>query len=109
MTQIDYDRDMAFGLFDPSDEIMGVAHLSADPDKVKAEYAVLVRSDLKGQGIGRVLMQKLIAHAKHEGIGEIFGDVLEENAMMLALCRELHFEMVPLAGAAGIVRASFKL
>ena len=109
LTQIDYDRDMAFGLFDPSDEIMGVAHLSADPDKVKAEYAVLVRSDLKGQGIGRVLMQKLIAHAKHEGVGEIFGDVLEENAMMLALCRELHFDMAPLAGAAGIVRASFKL
>ena len=109
LTQIDYDRDMAFALFDTSDEIMGVAHLSSDPDKLKAEYAVLVRSDLKGQGIGRVLMQKIIAYAKRQGIGEIFGDVLEENAMMLALCRELGFEMAPLSGAAGIVRASIKL
>ncbi len=109
LTQIDYDRDMAFVLFDATDEIMGVAHFAADPDKQRAEYAVLVRSDLKGHGIGRVLMQRIIAYAKRSGIGELFGDVLEENAMMLSLCRELGCSIAPLPGAPGIVRTSLGL
>ncbi|MDE2630141.1 MAG: GNAT family N-acetyltransferase, partial [Alphaproteobacteria bacterium] len=109
LTQIDYDRDMAFVLFDAEDELMGVAHFSSDPDKQRAEYAVLVRSDLKGQGIGRMLMQRIIAYGKRVGVGEIFGDVLEENAMMISLCRELGFAMAPLAGSAGIVRTSLTL
>jgi acetyltransferase len=109
LTQIDYDRDMAFVLLDAEDELMGVAHFSSDPDKQRAEYAVLVRSDLKGNGIGRALMQQIIAYAKRAGVGEIFGDVLEENAMMISLCRELGFAMAPLAGSAGLVRASLTL
>ncbi|MBU6296792.1 MAG: bifunctional acetate--CoA ligase family protein/GNAT family N-acetyltransferase [Alphaproteobacteria bacterium] len=109
LTQIDYDRDMAFVLFDAEDEVMGVAHFAADPDKQRAEYAVLVRSDLKGNGIGRALMQRIIAYGKRFGVGEIFGDVLEENAMMISLCRELGCALAPLSGAAGIVRSSLKL
>ncbi|MGC9953059.1 MAG: bifunctional acetate--CoA ligase family protein/GNAT family N-acetyltransferase [Rhizomicrobium sp.] len=109
LTQIDYDRDMAFVLLDAEDELMGVAHFSSDPDKQRAEYAVLVRSDLKGNGIGRALMQQIIAYAKRAGVGEIFGDVLEENAMMISLCRELGFTKAPLAGSAGVVRASLTL
>ncbi len=109
LTQIDYDREMAFLLFDTENEVMGVAHFFADPDKQKAEFAVLVRSDLKGNGIGRALMRHVIAYAKRSGVGEIFGDVLEENAMMISLCRELGFAMAPLAGSSGLVRASLTL
>ncbi|MGA7675385.1 MAG: bifunctional acetate--CoA ligase family protein/GNAT family N-acetyltransferase [Rhizomicrobium sp.] len=109
LTQIDYDRDMAFVLLDAEDELMGVAHFSSDPDKQRGEYAVLVRSDLKGNGIGRALMQQIIAYAKRAGVSEIFGDVLEENAMMISLCRELGFTMTPLTGSAGIVRTSLTL
>jgi acetyltransferase len=109
LTQIDYDRDMAFVLLDAEDELMGVAHFSSDPDKQRGEYAVLVRSDLKGNGIGRALMQQIIAYAKRAGVGEIFGDVLKENAMMISLCRELGFTMAPLAGSEGIVRTSLTL
>jgi len=109
LTQIDYDREMAFVLFDEGGELMGIAHFSADPDKLKAEYAVLVRSDLKGQGIGTALMQRIIAYAKRFGVGELFGDVLEENAMMLSLCRDLGCTMVPVPGSPGIVRSSLTL
>ena len=109
LTQIDYDRDMAFVLLDAEDELMGVAHFTSDPDRQRGEYAVLVRSDLKGNGIGRALMQQIIAYARRAGVGEIFGDVLEENAMMISLCRELGFTMAPLVGSPGIVRTSLTL
>jgi len=108
LTHIDYDRDMAFAMFDDK-ELFGIAHFSADPDKLKAEYAVLVRSDLKGHGIGTALMKRIIAYAKAYGVGEIFGDVLEENTMMLSLCRDLCFTIAPVAGSPGMVRASLKL
>jgi acetyltransferase len=109
LTQIDYDRDMAFVLLDDAAEIVGTAHLSADPDKQTAEYAVLVRSDLKGHGIGSALMRRLVAYAKRAGIGELYGDVLEENTLMLSLCRDLGCTIAPLQGAAGVVRASLAL
>ena len=109
LTHIDYDRDMGFVLFDSKDEMVGVAHFSADPDKVKGEYAVLVRSDLKGHGIGTALMKRIIEYAKNFGVREIFGDVLEENTMMLSLCRDLHCSIAPLPGSSGVVRASLTL
>ncbi|HVP85055.1 MAG TPA: bifunctional acetate--CoA ligase family protein/GNAT family N-acetyltransferase [Rhizomicrobium sp.] len=110
LTQIDYDREMAFVLLAPTaDEILGVVRLSADPDNVRAEFAVLVRSDLKGHGIGRILMQQLIEHARTRGLKELFGEILPENALMLALCRELGFTVETQPGTAGVVRASLKL
>ncbi len=92
LTQIDYARAMAFVALDPSDgALIGVARLVADPDNLRAEFAVLVRSDRKGQGIGWALMTRLIEYARAEGIGEIFGDVLDRNQTMRKLCRELGF------------------
>lgn len=110
LTQIDYDREMAFVLLPPAgDEILGVVRLSADPDNIRAEFAVLVRSDLKGHGIGRILMKHLIAHARARGLKELFGEVLAENTLMLALCRELGFAAVPESGAGGILRVTLAL
>jgi acetyltransferase len=110
LTQIDYDREMAFVLLSPATgEILGVVRLAADPDNVRAEFAVLVRSDLKGHGIGRILMKRLIEHARARGLKELFGEVLAENTLMLALCRELGFTTGTPAGSAGILRASLQL
>lgn len=95
MTQIDYGREMAFIALRPAEgaepELLGVARFFADPDYEKAEYAVLVRSDLKGHGVGWVLMRQLIRYAKAEGLKFLFGSVLSENVNMLAMCRELGF------------------
>ena len=54
---------------------LAVARLAADPDNQRAEFAVTVRSDLKGHGIGRLVMQRLITYARQRGIGEVFGMV----------------------------------
>ena len=95
LTQIDYARDMAFVALDgASGRLLGVARYSADPDRQRAEYAVLVRSDLKGHGLGWALMRHLIDHAKATGVGHLSGAVLAENATMLRMCRELGFAVV---------------
>jgi acetyltransferase len=95
-TQIDYDREMALILTDPGvagrTEIYGVVSLSADPDNERAEYAVLVRHDMAGMGLGILLMRRIIDYARQRGIKEIVGDVLRENQTMLKLCKLLGFE-----------------
>ena len=92
MTQIDYAREMAFVAYPPgTDDLLGSVRLISDPDYVRAEYAVMVRSDIKGRGLGWALMQYLIDYARHEGLRELHGTVLAENATMLTMCRELGF------------------
>ena len=94
MTQIDYAREMAFVAIDEaSGLLLGVARLVADPDYTRAEYAVVVASDLKGRGLGWRLMQHLIDYARQEGLAELTGDVLAENKTMLQMCKELGFKV----------------
>jgi acetyltransferase len=94
LTQIDYDREMALVATLPgSAELFGVARLSADPDKEAAEFAVMVRSDMKGSGLGYSLMSRILNYARESGIGRVFGDVLRENERMLRLARELGFSI----------------
>ena len=97
LTQIDYDRDMAFVAVGReaagAEEILGVARACADPDNDEAEFAVLVRSDLKGQGLGTLLMRKLIRYCREHGTRELRGDVMTENAAMLHLARTLGFKL----------------
>ena len=95
LTQLDYARAIAF-LALQSDEIVGVVRLHCDANHERAEFAVLVRSDLKGRGIGWQLMQLVIEFARTEGLRAIDGQVLRENATMLKMCRELGFKMVNL-------------
>src|SRR6185295_5275916 len=93
-TQIDYARAMAFiALNKEQTELLGVARLAADPDYVRGEYAILVRSDLKGTGIGWALMCHLIRYAETEGLRELVGGVLASNQPMLEMCRGLGFHI----------------
>jgi acetyltransferase len=92
LTQIDYAREMAFIAISPEDnKLIGVSRMIASPDYDRAEYAVIVRSDYKGKGLGWALMQKLIAYAQGEGLKEMYGHVLAVNVTMLKMCRELGF------------------
>jgi acetyltransferase len=95
-TQLDYARAMAFIAVNPSTgELLGVARLHANSVYDRAEYAVLVRSDLKGKGLGWLLMQTLIEYARAEGLATVEGQVLNENSTMLRMCMELGFSIVP--------------
>jgi RimJ/RimL family protein N-acetyltransferase len=76
-----------------NNETFGVVRLHADAAHESAEYAILLRSALKGSGLGWSLMQLIIEYAKSEGLKRIEGQILHENMVMLKMCRELGFEV----------------
>ncbi len=95
LTQIDYDREMAFIAAAKGErgeaETLGVVRTLTDPDNTVAEYAIITRTDLKGQGLGRRLMQKMIDYCRARGTREIVGQILPENRAMLGLAKALGF------------------
>lgn len=111
MTQIDYDREMAFVAVrhrDEGDEILGVTRAISDPDNVDAEFAVLVRSDLKGLGLGRRLLEKLIGYTRDHGLLCLNGITMPNNRGMITLARKLGFD-VDIQLDEGIVALSLRL
>jgi acetyltransferase len=102
LTQIDYDREMAFIASrkkpDGAFETLGVVRAIADPDNTKAEFAIIVRSDMKGHGLGVMLMNKVIGYCRSRGTGEIVGEALINNRPLLDMVRHLGFEVHPAVG-----------
>ena len=95
LTQIDYAREMAFIAVRPAAagtmETLGVARAVIDPDNVEAEFAIIVRSDLKARGLGRILMQTLLQFLSQRGTRRVSGSVLRENHAMRAFISTLGF------------------
>ncbi len=99
LTQIDYEREMAFIATAPiepvdggaSEETLGVVRAICDPDNHDAEFGIVVRSDLKGSGLGQRLMTKLINCLRARGTQRLVATVLRENKRMLELAHELGF------------------
>ncbi|MDM7948933.1 bifunctional acetate--CoA ligase family protein/GNAT family N-acetyltransferase [Hydrogenophaga sp.] len=96
LTQIDYAREMAFiatrPLPDDGEETLGTVRAAVDPDNHTAEFGVIVRSDLKGSGLGHRLMSKMIEHLRARGTQCLVGTVLRENQGMLELAQSLGFQ-----------------
>lgn len=110
LTQIDYEREMAFVALEPEGgKLAAVARLASDPDGNRAEYGVLVRSDLQRHGIGHAMLDLLVEYGRSEGIEFIDGYVLSENTRMLDMCRDLGFEMKRDPDDAAIMHVSVKL
>ena len=95
LTQIDYDREMALIAEQAGQsgtaETLAVARVSTDPDNVEAEFAILVRSDVKRHGLGSLLLGKLIAYCRGRGTIRLKSNVLSSNAGMLGLGAGLGF------------------
>ena len=109
-TQIDYARAMAFiALDEATGEMLGVARLHDNADNISAEFAILVRSDLKTHGLGWQLMQMIISYGRAKGLRSIEGQVLHENTTMLEMCKELGFEMSSVPDASYICAVQLRL
>jgi acetyltransferase len=93
-TRIDYARVMAFiAIEEATGRMLGVVRLHADSERQSGEFAILVRSDLKGHGLGWMLMELMIEHARTKELETVHGQVLQENKTMLRMCRELGFQI----------------
>ncbi len=94
LTQLDYARAIAFVAFDTeTGEMLGAVRLHADANHETGEYGILLRSDLKGLGLGWDLMRLMIEWAKADGLRVVEGQVLRENTTMLDMCRRLGFSI----------------
>jgi len=95
LTHIDYDLQMAFIASelhdDGSHETLGVVRTIAEEDFSNAEFAIVVRSDLKELHLGWSLLTKMIEYCRSRGIKEVIGQVMPDNARMLRFCKDLGF------------------
>lgn len=95
LVQVDYTREMAFIAVgagpDGLPQTLGVARALTDPDNIEAEFGVIIRSELKGSGLGRLLMNKLIKYQRGQGTQKMVSTVLDQNNRMLKLSHALGF------------------
>lgn len=105
LSQLDYDRDIAFvALEADTGDLAGISRFASDPDHQSAEFGIMVRSDLQGLGLGAALMRQLLDYARADGLTRIDGLILRENAAMLDLAARLGFSRVAETDANALVR-----
>jgi acetyltransferase len=98
-TQIDYAREMAFIATRPGPdgtaETLGVVRVAIDPDGIAGEFAIVVRSDLHGRGLGRLLMDCLLDYCRARRLERLSGLALADNVGMHRLARACGFQLLP--------------
>ena len=95
---VDYDRDIVLVVehADPEtggQEIVAVGRLTRLPNPVEAEFAMLVRDDFQGRGVGTHLLQNLLSFGRDEGIRRVVAWMLPENRGMIEISEKLGFTM----------------
>lgn len=92
---IDYDHDMSFIAIASGEggrhELLGVVDALASTDRAEAEYSIILRSDLKGTGLGKAMMMKIIRYCRSQEYAKIVGMVRRDNQPMRGLCTRLGF------------------
>ncbi len=109
LTQIDYDHEMAFVAARDNGDTVGVARLAGEPRSDTAEFGIIVQADMKGRGLASHLMQRLIDWARGRGLVHITGQVLADNAPMLAFVRHRGFTLHRRAEEADVFEAKLAL
>jgi acetyltransferase len=98
-TQVDYDREVALLALEPDpgsptgEKIVGISRYIANHDGESAEFAIVVADAWHGRGVGRMLMERIIACAKKRGLKRLEGIVLRANPGMLKFSERLGFEV----------------
>lgn len=103
LCHIDYDRQMALTavLHEKGEpRLLGVSRYYLYPETGTAEFALVVSDAYQRQGLGRHLMQRLIAIARERGVQRLVGQVLAENTPMLRLLKSLGFSSLALKDGA---------
>ena len=112
-TQIDYDREMALVVTDignsPKWQLYSVVRLIRDSSGKQAEFSLIVNHVLAGQGLGTLLMRRIISYAKTQQLSGIYGDVLSENFAMISICKKVGFTVHKKINDPGVVKVRLVL
>lgn len=96
-TQIDYDREMALVAIERDsngvERSLGEVRAVAEPGRAGADFALVVSSELKGQGLGRLLLENLVNYCRSRGVAELRGETMDGNLRMQRLAQSLGFTM----------------
>jgi RimJ/RimL family protein N-acetyltransferase len=106
-TAPDRTRDEVLLAFDGAgtgDEVVAIGQYAGDPATKTCEVAFVVADRWQGQGLGRMLMAKLLEHAQRLGYEQVQGDVRADNRPMLVLARRFGFALAPLDGERAVMR-----
>ena len=107
MTQVDYDREMALvAVREATGETVGVCRLVRESYTTTGEFAVLVEPSMKGRGLARQLMLRIMDWARSQDMTGITGQVLAENRPMLAFMRRMGFTIRRLPDEPDVVEAA---
>ena len=112
LTTVDFSRDMALAaalMLEDREVLIGVARYVLEAGGASCEFALVIADTWQGRGIGRRMMDKLIAVARSRGLKEIYGDVLSTNRPMLEFCRKLGFTLGRNPGDATVTRVKLEL
>ena len=112
LTLVDYRRDMAIAatvMLEERETLIGVARYVLDASGKGCEFAMVIADAWQGRGIGRRLLEKLMAVARYRGMRRIYGDVLATNVAMLALARQLGFNLSRVPDDPTLTRIEFEL
>jgi len=96
-------------MIDGKETLIGVARYVRDKEGQAAEFAIVVADAWQGRGIGRRMMEKLIATARGRGVTTLYGDILSLNTHMYALLRRLGFAFGRNPDDATVTRATLPL
>ena len=112
LTTVDFSRDMALAaalMLEDREVLIGVARYVLEAQGQACEFALVIADAWQGRGIGRRMMEMLIAIARERGLERIYGDVLSTNQPMLAFCRKLGFALGRNPADATVTRATLAL
>lgn len=96
LTEVDYDRHMAFVCTAPdgnAEQVVGEARYVADPNGKNCEFGIIIADPWHKTGIAGLLMEALIRTARERGFATMEGVVLTTNATMTRFARALGFEV----------------
>lgn len=112
LTDIDHENHFAWAVFDPerpsdinepSGYPVASARLIRDQDPTSAEAALAIIDDYQRQGIGRFLIDLLLATAADKDITTLRFEILRQNRAMIGLIGSMGAEGGPVPGDPSIV------
>ncbi len=88
---LNFEQDSVFGIFNWRLRLIAMAHVAYSVDKhldACAEFGVSVDKSARGRGLGGLLFERAVTHARNEGVALMFIHALSENTAMLKIAKK---------------------